>query len=189
MARNPEIVTVDPDLGTQGRDEARGADCALHRRRRGRIRRRGGDGRQGEHARRLRPLDRRACGARAPDHESLADACPSAPMIVYSSLADAASVRRAMVAGARDYLVKPPRPEELSRAIYSVLEQEERKRLRADGRAPSGRTRHRHHGLRRQGRHRQDDDLDQPRDDACEDHQRSSSPSSTWTPASVTSRS
>ena len=36
-----------------------------------------------------------------------------------------------MVAGARDYLVKPPRPEELARAIYSVLEQEERKRLRA----------------------------------------------------------
>ncbi|HLF71963.1 MAG TPA: AAA family ATPase [Dehalococcoidia bacterium] len=64
---------------------------------------------------------------------ALADAMPETPVIVYSSLADAASVRRAMVAGARDYLVKPPRPEELARAIYSVLEQEERRRTRATG--------------------------------------------------------
>jgi pilus assembly protein CpaE len=64
---------------------------------------------------------------------ALADALPETPVIVYSSLSDAASVRRAMVSGARDYLVKPPRPEELARAIYSVLEQEERKRQRQDG--------------------------------------------------------
>jgi pilus assembly protein CpaE len=38
-----------------------------------------------------------------------------------------------MVSGARDYLVKPPRPEELARAIYSVLEQEERRRTRLSG--------------------------------------------------------
>ena len=38
-----------------------------------------------------------------------------------------------MVAGARDYLVKPLKPEDLSRAVYGVLEQEEKKRLRADG--------------------------------------------------------
>ena len=61
---------------------------------------------------------------------ALADALPETPVIVYSSLSDAASVRRAMVSGARDYLVKPPRPEELARAIYSVLEQEERRRTR-----------------------------------------------------------
>ncbi|HEX5141740.1 MAG TPA: AAA family ATPase, partial [Dehalococcoidia bacterium] len=64
---------------------------------------------------------------------ALADALPETPVIVYSSLSDAASVRRAMVSGARDYLVKPPRPEELARAIYSVLEQEERRRARQDG--------------------------------------------------------
>ena len=64
---------------------------------------------------------------------ALADALPETPIIVYSSLADAAAVRRAMVAGARDYLVKPPRPEELARAIYSVLEQEERRRTRLTG--------------------------------------------------------
>jgi pilus assembly protein CpaE len=64
---------------------------------------------------------------------SLADALPETPIIVYSSLSDAASVRRAMVSGARDYLVKPPRPEELARAIYSVLEYEERRRTRLTG--------------------------------------------------------
>jgi pilus assembly protein CpaE len=68
---------------------------------------------------------------------ALADALPETPIIVYSSLADAASVRRAMVSGARDYLVKPPRPEELARAIYSVLEQEERRRTRMTGETAS----------------------------------------------------
>jgi pilus assembly protein CpaE len=68
---------------------------------------------------------------------SLADALPDTPVIVYSSLSDAASVRRAMVAGARDYLVKPPRPEELARAIFSVLEYEERRRTRLSGDAAS----------------------------------------------------
>jgi pilus assembly protein CpaE len=67
----------------------------------------------------------------------LADALPETPIIVYSSLSDAASVRRAMVSGARDYLVKPPRPEELARAIYSVLEQEERRRTRMTGETAS----------------------------------------------------
>src|SRR6185436_11474097 len=64
---------------------------------------------------------------------ALADAVPATPVIVYSGLADAASVRRAMISGARDYLVKPPRPEELARAIYSVLEYEERRRSRLSG--------------------------------------------------------
>ncbi len=68
---------------------------------------------------------------------ALADALPETPIIVYSSLSDAASVRRAMVSGARDYLVKPPRPEELARAIYSVLEQEERRRTRLTGETAS----------------------------------------------------
>ncbi len=68
---------------------------------------------------------------------SVADALPETPVIVYSSLSDAASVRRAMVAGARDYLVKPPRPEELARAIFSVLEQEERRRSRMSGETAS----------------------------------------------------
>ncbi len=65
--------------------------------------------------------------------QSLGDALPDTPIIAYSSLADAASVRRAMVAGARDYLIKPVKPEDLTRAIYGVMEQEERRRMRASG--------------------------------------------------------
>jgi len=65
--------------------------------------------------------------------ESLADAVPGAPTIVSSTLADAASVRRAMVAGARDYLIKPVKPEELIRSVHGVLEQEEHKRMRQSG--------------------------------------------------------
>lgn len=65
--------------------------------------------------------------------EALGDAVPDSAAIVYSTLADAASVRRAMVAGARDYLIKPVKPEDLTRAIYGVLEQEEKRRLRLSG--------------------------------------------------------
>ncbi|MHB8377322.1 MAG: AAA family ATPase [Dehalococcoidia bacterium] len=133
MARNPEIVTVDPDLGT--RAETKRAAQIAH----------------------FTVVGEAAYGVEAvtvakehtPDVflvsfeepialalqtiESLADAVPGAPTIVYSSLSDAGSVRRAMVAGARDYIIKPLKPEDLSRAVYGVLEQEERKRLRADG--------------------------------------------------------
>ncbi len=65
--------------------------------------------------------------------EMLGAAVPDAAIIVYSSLTDAGSVRRAMVAGARDYVMKPLKPEDVSRAIYGILEQEERKRLHVGG--------------------------------------------------------
>lgn len=65
--------------------------------------------------------------------EMLGSAVPNAAVIVYSTLADASSVRRAMVAGARDFLLKPLKPEDVQRAVYGVLEQEERRRLRLDG--------------------------------------------------------
>jgi pilus assembly protein CpaE len=61
--------------------------------------------------------------------EMLGSATPEAAVIVYSSLADAASVRRAMVAGARDYLMKPLKPEDVTRSVYQILEHEERKRI------------------------------------------------------------
>jgi pilus assembly protein CpaE len=38
-----------------------------------------------------------------------------------------------MVAGARDYLIKPIKPDDVGRAIYGILEQEERKRLHLEG--------------------------------------------------------
>lgn len=65
--------------------------------------------------------------------EMLGSSAPRAAIIVYSTLTDAASVRRAMVAGARDYLIKPLRPEDVSRAVYGILEQEERRRLQTEG--------------------------------------------------------
>ena len=73
--------------------------------------------------------------------EMLTSAAPQAATIVASSLADAGSVRRAMVAGARDYLIKPLKPEDVTRAVYGVLEQEERKRQQAGGELaePAGR--------------------------------------------------
>ena len=46
--------------------------------------------------------------------EMVGGAAPQAAIIVYSSLADAGSVRRAMVAGARDFLIKPLKPEDAS---------------------------------------------------------------------------
>src|SRR3989304_3436525 len=103
MARTPEAVTVDPDLSSRG-DLKRGLG-------RGHF-----------------PVPR------APQPiESLADAVPGAPAIVYSTMGDAASVRRSMLAGARDYLIKPVKPEELIRSVHGVLEQEERKRMRMAG--------------------------------------------------------
>jgi pilus assembly protein CpaE len=65
--------------------------------------------------------------------EMLDSAVPKAAIVVYSSLSDAASVRRAMVAGARDYLLKPLKGEDVTRAVYGILEQEERRRLRLEG--------------------------------------------------------
>ena len=65
--------------------------------------------------------------------EMLGGAAPQAAIIVYSSLSDAGSVRRAMVAGARDFLIKPIKPEDVTRAINGILEQEERRRLQSDG--------------------------------------------------------
>lgn len=133
MARNPEIVTVDPDLGS--RAETKRAIQIAHFNVVGEA----GYGVEAVTVAKERQPDIFLVSVEEPvalalqTIESLADACPNAPTIVYSSLADAQSVRRAMIAGARDYIIKPLKPEDLARATYGVLEQEERKRLRADG--------------------------------------------------------
>jgi pilus assembly protein CpaE len=135
MARNPEVVTVDPDLGS--RAETKRAVQIAHFT----VVGEGGYGVEAVTVAKERPSDVFLVSVEEPvalalqTIESLADVAPGIPTIVYSSLADAQSVRRAMVAGARDYLVKPLKPEDLSRAVYGVLEQEEKKRLRADGQA------------------------------------------------------
>ena len=155
MARNPEIVTVDPDLGS--RAETKRAVQLAHFEVVGEA----GYGVEAVTVAKEHTPDAFLVSFEEPvalavqTIESLADAVPGAPTIVYSSLTDAQSVRRAMLAGARDFIIKPLKPEDLSRAVYGVLEQEERKRLRADGlTSDDGRARHGDHRLRRQGRHR-----------------------------------
>jgi pilus assembly protein CpaE len=133
MARNPEIVTVDPDLGS--RAETKRAVQLAHFTVVGEA----GYGVEAVTVAKERQPDIFLVSVEEPvalalqTIEQITDAVPNAPTIVYSSLADAQSVRRAMVAGARDYIIKPLKPEDLGRAVYGVLEQEERKRLRADG--------------------------------------------------------
>ena len=133
MARNPEVVTVDPDLSS--RAESKRAIQLAHFQ----IVGESGYGVEAVTVARENPPDVFLVSVEEPvalalqTIEQLADAVPNAPTICYSSLTDAQSVRRAMVAGARDYIVKPLKPEELSRAVYGVLEQEERKRLRSEG--------------------------------------------------------
>jgi pilus assembly protein CpaE len=62
--------------------------------------------------------------------ESLANALPETPVIVYSSLPEVEVMRRAVLAGARDYILKPVSGRELTRSIYAVLEAEEKRRMR-----------------------------------------------------------
>ena len=64
---------------------------------------------------------------------SLLNALPETPVIVYSSSRDIDLARQAMLAGARDFLIIPSTSEELTRSILSVLEAEERRRMRASG--------------------------------------------------------
>ncbi len=133
MARNPEIMTVDPDLGS--RAETKRATQLAHMDVVGEA----GYGVEAVTVAREKTCDAFLVSLEEPvalalqTIEQLADAAPGVPTIVYSSLSDAQSVRRAMIAGARDYIIKPLKPEDLSRAIFGVLEQEERKRLRQDG--------------------------------------------------------
>ncbi len=65
--------------------------------------------------------------------EAVADLLPLSPIVAYSSVKDAASIRRAMVAGAKDYLMTPIREEDLVQSIHQVLAQEEKRRARLAG--------------------------------------------------------
>ncbi len=69
--------------------------------------------------------------------ESLLNALPETPVIVYSSSRDIDLARRAMLAGARDYLTMPASAEDVGRSIVSVLESEERRQMRARGQTAS----------------------------------------------------
>ena len=65
--------------------------------------------------------------------DGLANALPNTPIIIYSSDGSAESVRRGMIFGARDYLVKPVESARLRQAIVAALGQEERRQMRRAG--------------------------------------------------------
>jgi len=136
VARDPEIIIVDPDIGarsdlkhmlTAGKLAVVGeADYGIEAVTAAK-----------EHTPDIFLISMEEPVARALQSvEMLGSANPRAAIIVYSSLADAASVRRAMVAGARDFLIKPLKPEDVVRAVYGILELEERRRLQTEGDAP-----------------------------------------------------
>jgi pilus assembly protein CpaE len=65
--------------------------------------------------------------------EALLDVLPETPIIAYAHQEDVGIVRQAMQAGARDFLNIPAEVERLVESVRSVLESEERKRLRLSG--------------------------------------------------------
>lgn len=65
--------------------------------------------------------------------ESLAHLFLETPILGYSSLDEAGAMRRAIRAGVRDYLIRPLSADTLREAVYSSLEQEERRQLRRAG--------------------------------------------------------
>ncbi len=136
MARDPEIIIVDPDIGARSdlKHMLMAGKLAVV-----------GEADYGieavtaakEHSPDIFLISMEEPVARALQSvEMLGSANPRAAIIVYSSLADAASVRRAMVAGARDFLIKPLKPEDVVRAVYGILGQEERRRLQTEGDTP-----------------------------------------------------
>ena len=65
--------------------------------------------------------------------ESLANVLPNTPIIIYSSINDPEAIRRAMLMGARDYILQPVQPDQLQEAMDAVLVQEERRQMRRSG--------------------------------------------------------
>ncbi len=65
--------------------------------------------------------------------ESLTELLPDAPVLAYSSQKDAESARRTVVAGARDYLTKPLKTDEVIKAVQTALSQQERRRALTSG--------------------------------------------------------
>jgi len=65
--------------------------------------------------------------------ESLTELLPDSLILAYSSQTDAESARRAVVAGARDYLTKPLKIDEVIKAVRTALSQQERRRALLSG--------------------------------------------------------
>jgi pilus assembly protein CpaE len=65
--------------------------------------------------------------------ESLQSLLPDTPIMVYSGSREIETIRRVMMAGARDFLSRPVKPEMLRTSVLSALESEEKKKLRQLG--------------------------------------------------------
>lgn len=72
--------------------------------------------------------------------ESLLSLLPDTPVIVFSQSRDIETARKAMLAGARDYLPRPVRPDVLRDSVFKALTAEENRRLRKIGQLPSAAT-------------------------------------------------
>lgn len=70
--------------------------------------------------------------------ESLSHNLPDVPVIAYSEVGDLEVVRKAMNAGARDFLKAPFKPDEMLVSVTAALDSEERRRLRQAGRGSLG---------------------------------------------------
>lgn len=60
--------------------------------------------------------------------EALRDLLPTSPIVGHSSIRDPNAMRRAMLAGVKDYLLSPLKEEEVIGSINTVIAQEERRR-------------------------------------------------------------
>jgi pilus assembly protein CpaE len=135
MARVPEILVIDQDL--QARYEVK----QMVRQSQLGFAGEAGLGTEGVSLASEKKPDVIVCGlSRPPERslqtiEALLDVLPETPIIAYAQREDAEAVRLAMGAGARDFLTLPVDPERFSSSIRSVLESEERKRLRLSGQA------------------------------------------------------
>jgi len=70
--------------------------------------------------------------------EALLHALPETPLVAYSSRGEVEVARKAMHAGARDFLVQPLDRRTIETAVQDALESEEDRRLRLSGRAAIG---------------------------------------------------
>jgi pilus assembly protein CpaE len=72
--------------------------------------------------------------------ESLQSLLPDTPVLVYSDSREIETIRKVMMAGARDFLSRPIKPETLRTSVLTALESEEKKKLRQLGQLPGAAT-------------------------------------------------
>ncbi len=69
--------------------------------------------------------------------ETLQSMMPETPILVYSTSRELETVRKAMQAGAKDFLAKPIKPETLRESVLKALGGVEKQKLHANGQAPA----------------------------------------------------